>query len=329
MLVLSQDAAGRWCDVRVEDACSLLAQVSEPSTQLQISCVAFRVPVTTTPIVVLLPVPSSACLVAAGTSVFELVADILHCFPCTPMFIALVVLMDAFECIATVKPVQRTTFDSDSESDDDKTDRLKKKHKLATKDGEPTTLGAPPDYTAAWGAARVRLVSGEDLPATLAHLSFPSDVISSHTILEDSFVVAEVPPTTISTEGILNAGFIMTHPIATPGFLTSFAQRCIEDQETTIMWKQSVVSFNGCRELSEHGAGKTPPDIAEMLDNIRRRHASGTFTKLVLPTMAWSDVVEKYATTYPWIRGIHGDLRMRKIMQVLPTEPVCIRLNGS
>ncbi|RHY26331.1 hypothetical protein DYB25_012575 [Aphanomyces astaci] len=72
---------------------------------------------------------------------------------------------------------------------------------------------------------------------------------------------------------------------------------------------------------------KDDVDVSQMLDNIRRRHASGTFTKLVLPAMTWIDVVSKYATTFPWIRGIQGDLRMRKIMEVLPTDPVSIRLH--
>ncbi|RQM29967.1 hypothetical protein B5M09_012412 [Aphanomyces astaci] len=72
---------------------------------------------------------------------------------------------------------------------------------------------------------------------------------------------------------------------------------------------------------------KDDVNVSQMLDNIRRRHASGTFTKLVLPAMTWIDVVSKYATTFPWIRGIQGDLRMRKIMEVLPTDPVSIRLH--
>ncbi|RHZ03873.1 hypothetical protein DYB26_007185 [Aphanomyces astaci] len=72
---------------------------------------------------------------------------------------------------------------------------------------------------------------------------------------------------------------------------------------------------------------KDDVDVSQMLDNIRRRHASGTFTKLVLPAMTWIDVVSKHATTFPWIRGIQGDLRMRKIMEVLPTDPVSIRLH--
>ncbi|RHZ20716.1 hypothetical protein DYB37_010282 [Aphanomyces astaci] len=74
---------------------------------------------------------------------------------------------------------------------------------------------------------------------------------------------------------------------------------------------------------------KDDVDVSQMLDNIRRRHASGTLTKIVLRAMTRIDVVSKHATTFPWIRGIQGDLRMRKIMEVIPADPVSIRLHES
>ncbi|RHY90403.1 hypothetical protein DYB35_010695 [Aphanomyces astaci] len=151
--------------------------------------------------------------------------------------------------VATVKPVRRAAFESDSESDDE-TDRLTKKPKKSpgTKDDVDVSRVPGDDYFAAWNASDVQLVSGDDVAASLAPLSLPHHVIAPH------------------------------------------------------------VTFKN-------------------VDNIRRRHASGTFTKLVLPAMTWIDVVSKHATTFPWIRGIQGDLRMRKIMEVLPTDPVSIRLH--
>ncbi|ETV89140.1 hypothetical protein H257_00512 [Aphanomyces astaci] len=307
MLVLCEDEVGRWTDVRVEDACSILAQVPEPPTQLQMSCLTFRVPVTTQPILIVVELPLSACLVAADESVLQFAADILRCFP--------------------FKPVRRAAFESDSESDDDdETDRLTKKPKksLGTKDDVDVSRIPGDDYFAAWNASDVQLVSGDDVAASLAPLSLPHHVIAPHVTSKHAYIVAVLPPSSTSIEGVPNVGFLTTHPVVAPGFLTAIVQTCVDEDGTTVMWKQSVLSFNGCQELSEHGAGKTPP---EMLDNIRRRHASGTFTKLVLPAMTWIDVVSKYATTFPWIRGIQGDLRMRKIMEVILADPVSIRLH--
>ncbi|ETV83488.1 hypothetical protein H257_04209 [Aphanomyces astaci] len=98
--------------------------------------------------------------------------------------------------VATVKPVRRAAFESDSESDDE-TDRLTKKPKKSpgTKDDVNVSRVPGDDYFAAWNASDVQLT-------------------------------------------------------------------CVDEDGTTVMWKQSVLSFNGCQELSEHGAGKTPPGTA-------------------------------------------------------------------
>ncbi|KDO27697.1 hypothetical protein SPRG_07326 [Saprolegnia parasitica CBS 223.65] len=87
------------------------------------------------------------------------------------------------------------------------------------------------------------------------------------------------------------------------------------------MYVHSVYTFNGQRESTESGAGKTS---SEMVDNIRRRHASGTFTKLVLPARTWDEVAA--TTSLALAKHFVGDLRLRKVMQTLPMGPVRIRL---
>ncbi|RQM26641.1 hypothetical protein B5M09_003297 [Aphanomyces astaci] len=85
--------------------------------------------------------------------------------------------------VATVKPVRRAAFESDSESDDDdETDRLTKKPKksLGTKDDVDVSRIPGDDYFAAWNASDVQLVSGDDVAASLAPLSLPHHVIAPH-----------------------------------------------------------------------------------------------------------------------------------------------------
>ncbi|CAK4084420.1 unnamed protein product [Aphanomyces euteiches] len=308
MWVLQQDEAG-WKDVSVSDSCAVLSQVPEPPTRLQMTCLTFRVPKSKYPTLVLAQLPASTCVVAANSSVLEFARDILRCFP------------------STIKPPVRTSFESDSDSDDDETDRLKKKPKTTKPEAIPS-VGLSPEtlnLSAEW-SQRVRLIPGDSILNELDQFDLPPEVLSPLETNEEScYVIVNIPATEASFDGEANVGFLLTHPSRKAGFLTSLAPRLGFKSAETTMWKQTVVTFNGCRDLTAHGAGKTP---AEMLDNIRRRHASGTFTKLVLPSLTWPQVVAKYVAQFPWLRGIQGETRMRKLMEVLPTEPVDIRLIG-
>jgi hypothetical protein len=73
----------------------------------------------------------------------------------------------------------------------------------------------------------------------------------------------------------------------------------------------TVLSFGAKREATSHGGGKTP---AEMVQNIRMRHASGTFCTLVAPETTWEQVATKYDAVLPQARALRGDLRLRRIM---------------
>ncbi|KAF0682741.1 Aste57867_25144 [Aphanomyces stellatus] len=327
MLALRRDAAGAWTDVTcaataaptyathpcvfsVHDACSILAQVPEPPTRLQMSCLTFRIPNDDVPTIVVLRLPPSACLVAANATVLDFAADVQRCFP------------------ATIKVAVHSTFESDSESDGEETDRLTKKHRVSKDDAPkmPILSGAMRDYSLQWN---VRVEASDGIRDALNKLQLPdaaTTLLTSSTGEEASYVVAELPPTALSTDGVANVGILLTHPSPIHGFLTSFAPRLMQYPVGTVMWKQTLLTFNGVSEPTINGAGKTSPDL---VDNIRRRHASGTFTKLILPSTTWAQVLAKYEPTFPWMRGIHGDLRQRKVMEVLPTEPVYVRLQTS
>ncbi|KAF1328343.1 hypothetical protein FI667_g6977, partial [Globisporangium splendens] len=85
----------------------------------------------------------------------------------------------------------------------------------------------------------------------------------------------------------------------------------VEDPETEVFQDATVLSFGAKREATSHGGGKTPD---EMVQNIRMRHASGTFCTLVVPETTWEQVATKHNAVLPQARELHGDLRLRRIM---------------
>lgn len=88
----------------------------------------------------------------------------------------------------------------------------------------------------------------------------------------------------------------------------------------------TVLSFGAHREATRHGGGKSS---AEMVQNIRMRHASGTFCTLVLPTTDWPSVAARHAPTLPVVRELCGELRLRRILgPAANAEPVELQLEA-
>uniref|UniRef100_M4BKS3 Uncharacterized protein n=1 Tax=Hyaloperonospora arabidopsidis (strain Emoy2) TaxID=559515 RepID=M4BKS3_HYAAE len=87
----------------------------------------------------------------------------------------------------------------------------------------------------------------------------------------------------------------------------------------------TVLTFGTKREESVHGGGKT---CEEMLQNIRMRHASGTFCTLVVPTTTWEQVVHATKSVLPQVCELHGELRLRRLVGTAPRgEPVKLLLD--
>jgi hypothetical protein len=73
----------------------------------------------------------------------------------------------------------------------------------------------------------------------------------------------------------------------------------------------TVLTFGSKREATKHGAGK---NSEEMVQNIRMRHASGTFCSLVYPSTTWNIVCETYHTQWPCLSKLKGELRLRRFV---------------
>ncbi|TDH65441.1 hypothetical protein CCR75_003908 [Bremia lactucae] len=72
----------------------------------------------------------------------------------------------------------------------------------------------------------------------------------------------------------------------------------------------TVLTFGTKREVTVYNGGKT---CEEMVENIRMRHASGTFCTLVLPTKTWQQLVDEYKLIVPQASELRGKLRLRRL----------------
>lgn len=101
-------------------------------------------------------------------------------------------------------------------------------------------------------------------------------------------------------------------------------QDIYEEEQPHISQDSTVFSFNVKREDTAFGGGKT---VEETIQNIRMRHASGTFRKLVLPTTTWPQVVAKYSGVLPQVREFYGDLRCRRFVGSMENKPTLLLIN--
>lgn len=144
-----------------------------------------------------------------------------------------------------------------------------------------------------------------------------------------------IPPTVSSGETKLNFGVLFCHATASgrhaallhvplPRSVRMSSRNADSEEEDECFQDATVLSFGTHRESTRHGGGKSSD---EMVQNIRMRHASGTFCTLVLPATDWPSVADKHQRTVPQVRGLHGELRLRRIMGPARNgEPVELQL---
>ncbi|KAI9914845.1 hypothetical protein PsorP6_008365 [Peronosclerospora sorghi] len=130
-----------------------------------------------------------------------------------------------------------------------------------------------------------------------------------------------LPPLAVSSStGLFNFGLMFLTSKATDAFLHIPVPRAplraaSKDYEQERFQDATLLTFNVKREETVHGGGKT---CEEMIQNIRMRHASGTFCTLVLPTKTWEQVANEHKSFFPQVCELQGKLRLRRLLGNAP-----------
>jgi hypothetical protein len=237
----------------------------------------------------------------------------------------------------------------DGESDGEPQRKQRRKSEAAAQIGEPAPPPIDAETLAYMGRTRVKVLPTLDEFFRAYQVASAADVAAAlardRIIAADSQVLClEFPPSTsplpqavTSGETKLNFGVLFCHATAggrhaallhvpLPRSVRLSDQATGGQEEDECFQDATVLSFGTHRESTRHGGGKSS---AEMVQNIRMRHASGTFCTLVLPTTDWPRVADKHQHALPQVRGLHGELRLRRILGPAPNgEPVELQLEA-
>ncbi|OQR99207.1 transmembrane protein [Achlya hypogyna] len=305
-----------WKDHCMSSVVSVAGLVHDGGTMSQLSAYTCpnHSPGEDTLVILCLPGAKRPSVVATGQPVLRLAAQVQQCFP----------------TLIKVRPLN--SFESDTESDEDKDAVKERKRRKLQEEPESDKFSADAiveSYCALWEPS-VCVLGQDELSSELELLQVDTAALSEVLRTNEPstlvhYVLARLPPV-VNSEGLANFGILLLHSMQCDGLLSIATPVSRTIPTTNVMHTNSVYTFNGQREATECGAGKTAP---EMVDNIRRRHASGTFTKMVPPAFIWPEVVALFESALPIIAHFEGDLRLRKVMQVLPMGPLGIRLEGS
>lgn len=178
-------------------------------------------------------------------------------------------------------------------------------------------------------AAHVRVALEHEAQAVVARASNRNASIAMHCqwlCVDLPAHEATAPSANASTSASPehNVGLLLSHAVASTRrdqFLSIPLPRSpLLSSSDSVYQDATVLSFGAKREATAHGGGKTP---AEMVQNIRMRHASGTFCTLVPPVTTWADVAASYRAFLPQVQAIDGELRLRRVVGPAATnEPL-------
>ncbi|OQS03244.1 transmembrane protein [Thraustotheca clavata] len=270
----------------------------------QLTCISCPIhcPDATTLLILHLPKPT---IIATGALVLEFVREFQKSFP----------------TLVKIRP----SFESDTESDEDEEAvKERKKRKLHTNQVIEDPAVVAEAYCSKWEGS-IKVLDQEHLDPEIDHLQVDPSLIHrvfNEKHLDFSYILIILPPV-LNPQEHLNFGLVLSHRMLNTNYLTIPTPLLSTVPSQNIMHTQSIYTFNGIREATETGAGKTS---SEMLDNIRRRHASGTFTKLIPPSTTWSHLSNTFISSIPQLLDLQGDIRLRKVLHILPMEPIRIHL---
>lgn len=249
-------------------------------------------------------------LLDSGESVIEFLRDIRACFP---------------TLVRKREPLAFESDESDEDSDEDEQTKQERETRKKAKVAAASPVQATPAQTHN-SLMRIktlesvesffqayRVVNSEQVQAAVCR-----DLGLAPSALLCVDICIAMPASEPTEE--LNFGVIFVHAIdrASSDFLTIPMARVPSkyfprgsDLEDQVFQDATVYSFGTRREATAHGGGKSSED---MVQNIRMRHASGTFCTLVYPTMTWESVLAKHSANLPRIRELKGELRQRRIL---------------
>ncbi|DBA00006.1 TPA: hypothetical protein N0F65_002009 [Lagenidium giganteum] len=307
-----------------------------PAQHRQLHCIAARVKPGCRR-VLLLPVPPSTQLLEIGEGAVQFAQDVRACFP----------------SLVRRNPMAYPSDSDESDEEDDRDakangDPNPKQRKVSTTDSKgPTTDAVSPAVREYLEKTRVKLVESTRMLGTVYDLADEQgleEALQADRAVPKPFqlLCAELPDAAATSDdstatapplpltfGLLyvvemspKATFLDIPLLRAPS-KASTTKSSKDADDDQVYQDANVYSFGTHREATEHGGGKTSD---EMVQNIRMRHASGTFCTLVHPTKKWKDVQAHYATTWPEVRQLDGQLRLRKIMGPTPNRPVLLHL---
>lgn len=84
-----------------------------------------------------------------------------------------------------------------------------------------------------------------------------------------------------------------------------------ETENANCFWDHRIISVNSVRKAGMGGGGKTP---AEMLDDMKKRHASGSFVDIVPQSVTWGTFIKQIPIKIE-------DFKCVRIQRIVATHP--------
>lgn len=84
-----------------------------------------------------------------------------------------------------------------------------------------------------------------------------------------------------------------------------------ETENANCFWDHRIISVNSVRKAGMGGGGKTP---AEMLDDMKKRHASGSFVDIVPHSVTWGTFIKQIPIKME-------DFNCVRIQRIVATHP--------